>query len=209
MLKLKQNGRRHTKTPFPDKLTESSGSSMQDSPEGRKQKTRTTLVQAFNALFFESPDREIRVGDVIEKAGVGRSTFYEHFTNVYDLQRHAMSHPMTILADAIAGNGNTEALVGLLDHLQENQHRARIILGGPRRQDAARVLTTALGEKLTNYQPKEAVSMPAVLLQLADGALGCIQGWLTGEIWCSKQELAETILITAKTTQEGLLKENT
>ncbi len=178
---------------------------MQDTPDRRKQKTRSALLGAFNALFFESPDREIRVSDVTALAGVGRSTFYEHFAGVHDLYVHAMSHPMTILANAITGHGNADELVGLLAHLQENQRRARALLGGPKRQDATRVLTALLKERLAEHQPRQPLPRAAVILQLADGALGSIHGWLTGEIWCSKRELAETLIASSKALTDGLL----
>lgn len=51
----------------------------------RVQKTRDRLGDALVALILEKPFDEIRVQDVLDRAGVARSTFYEHFRDMHDL----------------------------------------------------------------------------------------------------------------------------
>ena len=55
---------------------------MPDKQDRRIQRTRSALLQAFVSLLLE-PRRydQIKVGDIVERANVGRSTFYEHFRN--------------------------------------------------------------------------------------------------------------------------------
>jgi hypothetical protein len=48
-------------------------------------RTRTALKRAFVALLKESPYEAITVGDVAERANIGRSTFYRHYASKADL----------------------------------------------------------------------------------------------------------------------------
>jgi AcrR family transcriptional regulator len=51
----------------------------------RVRHTRDILGDALVALIHEKPFDSIRVQDVLDRAGVGRSTFYTHFTDKDDL----------------------------------------------------------------------------------------------------------------------------
>ena len=166
----------------------------------RKQRTRMALIQAFNALVFENSGREIRVADIIAKAKVGRSTFYEHFANANDLHMQALSHPMSILADAIVGTKGSMDLVWLLEHFQENQQRARESFTGPHRQTVSRVLITLLNERLTHDTDNVTLPKELLTLNLAEASLGMIRAWIFGDVWCSASELAEAICQTSQNT---------
>ena len=52
----------------------------------QKQKTRKNLIDAFLKLNSESPIEQIRIVQIVELAGCHRSTFYEHFLDIYDLR---------------------------------------------------------------------------------------------------------------------------
>jgi AcrR family transcriptional regulator len=54
-------------------------------PDKRIQRTRDRLGDAMIALILEKPFDSITVQDVLDKAGVGRSTFYAHFKDKDDL----------------------------------------------------------------------------------------------------------------------------
>jgi len=51
----------------------------------RIRRTRDRLGDALVALMQEKPFDDIKVQDVLDRAGVGRSTFYEHFRDKDDL----------------------------------------------------------------------------------------------------------------------------
>ncbi len=57
---------------------------MKKQPEVTAQ-TRKSLVTAFCALYEDRPIEKITVKDVVASAGYNRSTFYEYFSDIYEL----------------------------------------------------------------------------------------------------------------------------
>ncbi len=53
--------------------------------EEKAQLTKDSLIQAFWELVWEKGFQKIKIKDVTDRAGVYRSTFYLHFTDIYDL----------------------------------------------------------------------------------------------------------------------------
>ncbi|HZU30259.1 MAG TPA: TetR/AcrR family transcriptional regulator, partial [Candidatus Angelobacter sp.] len=51
----------------------------------RAQRTRNVLGDALVTLMQEKPFEEITVQHVLDRAGVGRSTFYAHYSDKNDL----------------------------------------------------------------------------------------------------------------------------
>ncbi len=51
----------------------------------RSQRTRDTLIQAMLALIETKHYDQITVQDIVDRANVGRSTFYAHFDNKDEL----------------------------------------------------------------------------------------------------------------------------
>lgn len=51
----------------------------------RSNRTKLLLAQSLRELLNSTPLDKISVNDIVEKAGVGRNTFYYHFEDKYDL----------------------------------------------------------------------------------------------------------------------------
>jgi AcrR family transcriptional regulator len=56
-----------------------------DPHESTRQRMRKTLEAAFVQLLREKPYDAITIGDIVERASVGRTTYYRHFENKIDL----------------------------------------------------------------------------------------------------------------------------
>jgi AcrR family transcriptional regulator len=65
--------------------TESGSCRDQGRPDRRVGKTRRALKEGFTDLILEKRYEAVTVQDIIDRADVGRSTFYAHFTDKEDL----------------------------------------------------------------------------------------------------------------------------
>lgn len=170
----------------------------------RVERTRTALINAFNELLLTGRKRDIRVSDIVERANVGRSTFYEHYSSAEHIHMHALSRPLSVLADAIVGKRDPAALEKLLEHFWENRQRARVTFSGRRGEQVTRLLAGMLEDRLSERQRAPAVPLRLAGLQLAAGTLALIRGWVMVEAPCTAGALARTIYTTSALILNGL-----
>lgn len=97
----------------------------------RQKKTRDAIFQAFTALLAEKHYNQISVQEIIDRANVGRTTFYAHFETkdflLKDLCEELFGHiidtamglPHEHYHDS-CGSGTDSVFLHLLRHLQEN-----------------------------------------------------------------------------------------
>ena len=158
----------------------------------RSERTRNAIVRAFNALVL-GRRRQIRVRDIVAEAGVGRSTFYEHFSSAEQLHMAALARPFGLLADAAVGHGDPGATAHLLAHFWENRQRARETLGGRTGEQALRLLSNLVEERLEGP-----LALPPLLAaqQLAAAALVPVRAWLLGEAPATPEALGQTLCRT-------------
>lgn len=96
----------------------------------RIQKTKKYLSDAFIALILEKGYEAVTVQEIIDKANVGRSTFYAHFESKEQLLFSGHQH----LSDALLGTMNEKSKEGidfemLFNHAAENFQIAKAMLG--------------------------------------------------------------------------------
>jgi AcrR family transcriptional regulator len=159
----------------------------------RVTRTRRSLVEAFNSLVLDRArgSKPIRVGDIVSRAKVGRSTFYDHYPSAEALHMEALARPFGTLADAAAGQGDEARLTHLLIHLWDNRARARRTLGGRTGGHAERLLASMVEERLDGSPLTFPSRLAAV--QLAQSALAPVKSWLMGEAPCDPAHLALAI----------------
>lgn len=164
----------------------------------RIERTRQALLGAFVQLMFEGRryDR-ITIADLIERAGVGRSTFYEHYRNKEEILAEAIRYPFALLAAAVDASANVSMLRDVLVHFHENRVHAKVVFGGAARRKVGRVLASMVEERLRARAQANGVAPPASLgvaaLAIADGQLAAVMAWLGGEIAGDAERLASVL----------------
>lgn len=88
---------------------------MNRQPE-RTERTRQALIDAFWQLYCEKKIEKITVKEIVGLAGYYRSTFYEYFSDVYDLLRQVEEQ----LLEDFRSAGRRAFLSGSLEELIEN-----------------------------------------------------------------------------------------
>ena len=101
----------------------------------RQKKTRSAILKAFSALLERRRYEQISVQDIIERADVGRSTFYAHFETKDALLKALCSDIFDHIFEgetceySSKNEGLKETLAHILWHLKEKQGDVKGLLG--------------------------------------------------------------------------------
>ena len=151
-------------------------------------RTRQALLDAFrDALIADGYDR-VTVRDLVERANVGRSTFYEHFESKEDLFRQslgALSTALVPFADTITPAHSNARLLAILGHFgSHREHFTGSILTGAARPAIVEYWSSLFEERSQSSE---------VARYLAASQLAIIECWLTSEAPGSAESLAAAL----------------
>lgn len=113
----------------------------------RAARSRKALSNAFVSLLGEKPYAKISIQNIVDRADVGRSTFYEHFENKEQLMLWGHDHLKELV---LGGAGPSPAgaprlrFLGLYRHLAESGGMAAALGRGP----AAEIISGFLRDTL-------------------------------------------------------------
>lgn len=122
------------------------------------------------------------VGEVSRKAGVGRSTFYEHFRDKDEVLRQALQPILVPLANAAIGDGDFKSVEGTLEHISEQHNQAVAMLNGPTRIQVEETLADLILTRFVDQVPASDEKMQRLeSARLAGAQVGVIRAWLMEE----------------------------
>ncbi len=168
----------------------------------RVARTRTAMHQTFLDLVAERPYDEITVAEVITRADVGRSTFYQHYSSKDEILRAVMAGGFSALADTVDGGLHDEHLEAWLGIFWDNRRAGRIMLVGQIQVFIARQLAGMVEERLERLaasspeRPSAATKLVAAMI--AEGQLGLIHAWIMGQTAATPEALAQTLRLSAQ-----------
>lgn len=169
---------------------------MVERQDPRVKRTREAIVAAFVELAFRRRYDSIRTADLIALAGIGRSTFYEHFRGKDEVLLAAMAPILQPLASAALGRASKAQVRAMLEHVWQQRGLARIILAGATGAKLQRRLATMIEARLVAAPD---VAPPAMIATAAAAAqLAMLRMWLAGEVACAPAELAAQMLACAR-----------
>jgi len=174
----------------------------------RVRKTRKALIDAFSDIVLVRRYEDIRIGEILEQADVGRSTFYSHFLGKDDLLTRSMDWMLNVLASMAAPEPDMSAVRFLLQHIWENRERGRTILNGQPGAVVMRALSLKLESGLDETCARRGHTPPIALRfvanQIAASQFALLQTWIAGEASCSVEALAtamhKTVFAMVSTT---------
>jgi len=165
------------------------------SPDRRAVRTHRALLQAFIDLMLECSYRSVTIADIVGRADVGRSTFYEHFRDKDSILLTSMGWMFTILADAVGEDTPRAPLDQLVAHFWANRSLARTVLTPPVQPKLARALTKVLEERIAAGNP---ASRKLRAVGIAAAQLGILEAWTRGELSASPAEVTDALLEIAR-----------
>jgi AcrR family transcriptional regulator len=146
---------------------------------------RTRLVAAFDAMLLGREGERGRAGAVAARAGVSRTTFYDHFQSSDDLELVAMRRPLEALADLATGRGDPAVADGWLAHFWDYRSDVRKLLSGRTRARVDRQL-----EALIRARLPDATGAALFGTQAAAAIISTIDAWVHARIVAKPPQLA-------------------
>ena len=156
----------------------------------RVARTRQMLHQALLSLILENGYEAISVEDICERANVGRSTFYAHFTSKDDLKRSGLEHlRRELLARhrraSDSGDAGARPLgfsLPMFEHARDHMHLYRALVGNKGGAIALDTIRQTLCEfvrvELAKPKGKHEMDVPRELIvQYIVGAYMAVLTW--------------------------------
>ena len=96
-------------------------------------KTRHAINEALFSLMQEKKYNKITIQDIIDRANVGRSTFYSHFATKDELLFSSVEHLLKMLNQYIKSyieyDGDTKRLIRVVDFFEHIKEHSKTIKG--------------------------------------------------------------------------------
>jgi AcrR family transcriptional regulator len=164
----------------------------QDKQDRRSQRTHRLVNSAMMELLFEKHYETITVQEILDRAGIGRSTFYTHYFDKEDVLTSIAEQMLETFGQQFSqrngGQGILPALE-LFEHVQQNHQYFQALLRGHAREVVWEAAQTALSRTIeqaltTTSAKKRPPSIPVAVISqyLAGSFLHLLKWWLRAEM---------------------------
>jgi AcrR family transcriptional regulator len=179
----------------------------------RSQRTRRALVTALMALILEKSYRRISIREILERADVGRSTFYAHYKNKDDLlagsfemmvrhldviERGGGGASRSASGGPLAASASLLPTLAFLHHVAHQRKLFRALVRGHGVDLILKrchvVMTDIAAERLALAHPAAARSPRLLMLAHATAGafIALFKWWLETDTPCSAEEVDRT-----------------
>ena len=165
----------------------------------RVRRTRRLLHEALLALVLEKGYDQVTIQDLLERADIGRATFYAHFRDKDDLLLSGSAEVRESLRQQLAaavgsaGDGSAEGLElarALFDHAAGHRQMYRALVGKRggavvlkyAREQLVTLLREHLEEVVTSRRVSPVVPLEVTVHYLASALLGTLTWWLDNDL---------------------------
>jgi AcrR family transcriptional regulator len=163
----------------------------------RQKKTKKAIYDAFTELIQEKDYSEITIQDIIDRADIGRSTFYSHFRTkdelLEDMCDRIFHHIFTDHAtseDTHDFSDSTNTLSDMLTHLLYHLRSHREIVTGMLLRSSSPIFLRYLDEYLTGlFRPFIPTDLEAPFDYLLDAAIHSFSRTVT---WWAERGMKDT-----------------
>ena len=168
---------------------------MNDKHDRRSQRTRHLLSEAFVQLMREKGYSAITVHDLIERANIGRSTFYSHYRDKDDLFVHELDRVIEALSHRIPQEEELPYFpsLGLFRHVGEEVELYKALVWTPGIDLLIKHLQKSLSSRIEQGLQKSAkdfdIPLPILANSIAGSFLTLLKWWLENKMTYSPEEM--------------------
>jgi AcrR family transcriptional regulator len=161
----------------------------------RSRRTRHLLSEAFVQLLKEKGYSAITVSDIIQRANIGRSTFYAHFQDKDDLFVNELDRVIEVLNRGIPDQDESPFFpsLGLFRHVGEQYELYKALVWTPGIDLLIKHLQTSLSHRIEEgIQRSEKdfdIPLPILANFIAGGFLTLLKWWLENKMIHSPEEM--------------------
>jgi AcrR family transcriptional regulator len=178
----------------------------------RTERTRAALMQAFVAELLNEGYDALTVERVAERANVGRSTFYMHYTGKDDILRHSMARPSSVLAVLVGHDVPAPLIEKQLVHFHEQRRRNHVFFEGPVRKIWTGVVASLIEPRLAKLarqmRVRPILPLPSAAHHIAQAQLALIADWLTQKPSLQAGLVGEALIATTRALVAAHLRAN-
>jgi AcrR family transcriptional regulator len=163
-----------------------------DKQDRRSQRTRRLVNTAMLELLFEKHYDAITVQDILDRAGIGRSTFYTHFFDKEDVLTSIAEQMLELFGKQLSQRQEKGAIIPVLElfeHVQQHEQYFRAMLRGPTAEMFWEMAQTALSKTVeqalsTVYAENASpvISREMIAQYLTGSILALLKWWLKAEM---------------------------
>lgn len=170
---------------------------MQDKNDRRSQRTRQAIDDAFIELLMEKGYDSLSIKDIIDRANVGRSTFYAHYKDKEGLFVSQMGRLVKALSQHAPQEVSEENLyfpsLGLFRHVQEQKKLYKLLSW----DSGINLLNTYLQKSLSEQIEQNllhsgrtfSVPVPVIANFLSGSFLSMLKWWLDSKTAYSPEQI--------------------
>jgi AcrR family transcriptional regulator len=162
----------------------------QQKADRRSQRTYQLVNSAFAELLVEKPYDEILVQDILDRAGIGRTTFYAHYFDKDDVLNSMAEQVLEMFTQQVAHSTPGQRIVPsleLFEHIYQSPHEHfRVMMQGHASEQLWQVYQTALCRAiepalstLCIEKRSPPLPLPVVSEYLAGAFITLLKWWLT------------------------------
>lgn len=165
----------------------------QQKTDRRSQRTYRLVISAFAELIVEKPYEKILVQDILDRAGIGRTTFYAHYFDKEDVLNNIIEQELEQLTHQIAQAAARQRVIPSLELFEHAYHSENKQLRALLRSRASEFLWEALQAALCRaIEPtlgslcaekrSPPIPLPVVSEYLAGTFLTLLKWWLAADM---------------------------
>ncbi len=189
--------------------------------ERRVRRTRTMILTGFVQLMQQKPVKDISVRELADLVDINRSTFYLHYTDIYDLLEQTENNLMEQFLSIIDTNQTEHTLQDFSKRLEqffiilsENQPLCRALMSPNGDIAFVRKLEKLIAENgiktlrmISNEEELDAQDLEYVTSFFLSGCIGMVDIWLQNNCKQTAQHMAALSLNLLRAGVQGITKQ--